>query len=198
MRRRRVDYVLLKCSGRGLRQPRSGMSRLHWIETRVAGRIAIMARPRADAWLEAEINEWKNAGVDVAVSLLENEEVSDLGLQREAELCRSRGIGFISFPIPDRGLPESRREASQIAHSLAAGLRDGRSIAIHCRAGIGRSSEIATCALICCGIEAEEALAQIRASRGLIVPDTDAQREWVVAFGHMQRDEVPPGGRSGR
>ncbi|MCP3396937.1 hypothetical protein NLM25_07495 [Bradyrhizobium sp. CCGB01] len=85
------------------------------------------------------MNEWKNSGVDVVVSLLEHEEVSELGLQRDAELCRSNGIDFISFPIPDRGLPESRREASQIAHLLATGLRDGRSIAIHCRAGIGRS-----------------------------------------------------------
>jgi protein-tyrosine phosphatase len=163
------------------------MSRLHWIEIRAAGRIAIMARPRADEWLETEVNEWKNSGVDVVVSLLENEEISELGLQREAELCRSNGIDFISFPIPDRGLPESRREASQIAHSLAAGLRDGRSVAIHCRAGIGRSSVIAACALICSGIEAEEALAQIGAARGLIVPDTEEQRDWVVAFGNAQR-----------
>ncbi|MBC9879300.1 tyrosine protein phosphatase [Bradyrhizobium sp. INPA01-394B] len=109
------------------------------------------------------MNDWKNSGVDVVVSLLEQEEVSELGLKREAELCRSRGIDFISFPIPDRGLPESRREASKIAQSLAAGLRDGRSAAIHCRAGIGRSSVIAACVLICSGIEAEEALALIRA-----------------------------------
>jgi protein-tyrosine phosphatase len=151
-----------------------------------------MARPRADEWLEMEVNEWKNSGVDVVVSLLEHEEVSELGLQREAELCRSGGIDFISFPIPDRGLPESRREASQIAQLLAAGLRDGRSVAIHCRAGIGRSSVIAACVLICSGIEAEEALALIRASRGLIVPDTDEQRDWVVAFGNAQRSEVRP------
>jgi hypothetical protein len=58
--------------------------------------------------LEIELNEWKSSGVEVVVSLLENEEVSKFGLQREAELCRSHGIDFISFPIPDRGLPESR------------------------------------------------------------------------------------------
>jgi hypothetical protein len=96
----------------GFRQPEFGMSRLHWIEIGAAGRIAIMARPRADEWLETEVNEWKNSDVDVVVSLLEHEEVSELGLRREAELCRSKGIDFISFPIPDRGLPESRREAS--------------------------------------------------------------------------------------
>jgi protein-tyrosine phosphatase len=168
------------------------MSRLHWIAIQAPGRIAIMARPRAGDWLEMEINAWKSSGVDVVVSLLEHEEVAELGLQREAELCGSCGIDFMSFPIPDRGLPASRQEASRLARSLAAGLRDGRTIAIHCRAGIGRSSVIAACAMILSGSEAEEALALIAAARGLIVPDTDEQRDWVVAFGNAQRGEVPP------
>lgn len=119
------------------------MSRLHWIENQTVGRIAIMARPRADEWLEDEIRDWKDSGVDVIMSLLEHEEVVELGLQREAELCHSKGIDFISFAIPDRGLPESRRHAAKIAQLLAAQLRGGRSVAIHCRAGIGRSSVIA-------------------------------------------------------
>ncbi|MCP3465837.1 dual specificity protein phosphatase family protein [Bradyrhizobium sp. CCGUVB23] len=153
-----------------------------------------MARPRSDDWLDAEVNEWKRSGVDVVVSLLEHEEVYELGLQHEAELCRSSGIDFKSFPIPDRGLPDSRRAALQLAGPLAAGIRDGRSIAIHCRAGIGRSSVIAACVLICFGIEAEEALALIRASRGVIVPDTDQQRDWVVGFGDTLHDEMRPCG----
>lgn len=101
------------------------MSRLHWIEYPAAGRIAIMARPRADDWLELEVDAWKTAGIDLVVSLLEHEEVLELGLEREAGLCRSNGIDFVSFPIPDRGMPEFH-QASQIARDLAAGLRGGR------------------------------------------------------------------------
>jgi protein-tyrosine phosphatase len=98
------------------------------------------------AGLDAEVDGWKAAGVDVVVSLLEPSEVSELGLQREADLCRSRGIDFVSFPIPDRGAPEAD-QAAKMARVLAAQFRDGRSIAIHCRAGIGRSSIIAACTL---------------------------------------------------
>jgi protein-tyrosine phosphatase len=163
------------------------MSRLHWIENQTAGRIAIMARPRADDWLEMDIRDWKVSGIDVIVSLLEREEIVELGLRREAELCRSNGINFISFAIPDRGLPESRHAAAELAKSLATDLRNGRAVAIHCRAGIGRSSLIAACVLIYSGIEAEKALALIGSARGLIVPDTDEQRDWVIAFG----DEWP-------
>lgn len=162
------------------------MSRPHWIEMPAPGRIAIMARPRADDWLEAEIAEWKAIGLDRVVCLLEPEEVSELGLQREAEFCRASGIEFVSFPIADRGVPEIPH-AREIARSIAAGIADGRSIAIHCRAGIGRSSVIAACALICAGFGAEDAVALIRQARGLSVPDTEEQLDWIKAFGGAYR-----------
>jgi protein-tyrosine phosphatase len=168
------------------------MSRLHWVEFQGAGRLAIMARPRAGEWLELAVKEWKSSGVDFVVSLLEREEVSELGLQREADLCRTNEIEFMSFPIRDHGLPESRRDVLRVSHSLAAELRDGRSIAIHCRAGIGRSSVMAACALICCGVGALQALALISVVRGLSVPDTDEQRDWVLAFGEAYRGQGAP------
>lgn len=91
------------------------MSRLHWIE--MPGRLAIMARPRADDWLEVDVAEWKTSGVDLVVSLLERDEVSELGLQEEADLCWASGIEFISFPIPDRGVPEIQQALKIACHS---------------------------------------------------------------------------------
>jgi protein-tyrosine phosphatase len=148
--------------------------------------MAIMARPRADDWLDVDIAGWKASGLDMIISLLELEEVSDLGLRREAALCRASGIEFLSFPIPDRGVPEIP-DATKIAESIAAGIADGRPIAIHCRAGIGRSSIVAACAMICSGIEASDALSRIKEARGVSVPDTEAQRDWVLAFGRTYR-----------
>jgi protein-tyrosine phosphatase len=160
------------------------MSRLHWIE--MPGRLAIMARPRADDWLEVDVAEWKTSGVDMVVSLLEREEISDLGLQREAELCRASGIEFVSFPVPDRGVPEIR-QTLDVGRSIASAIADGRSVAVHCRAGIGRSCIVAACSMICSGIEANEALRLIGAARGVMVPDTEEQRDWIIAFGEMNR-----------
>jgi len=153
------------------------MSRLYWIDLRAAGRIAIMARPRAGDWLESEIDAWKNGGIDIVVSLLEQDEISELALQHEAALCRAQGIDFISCPIPDRGVPQSRPKILQLARPLVASVQDGRSLAIHCGAGIGRSSLMAACVLVCSGITADDAFELIRASRGLSVPDTDGQRD---------------------
>jgi hypothetical protein len=41
--------------------------------------------------------------------------------------------------------------------------------------------------MICSGIEANEALRLIRAARGVMVPDTEEQRDWIIAFGEMNR-----------
>ena len=157
------------------------MSRLHWIEG-VPGRLTIMARPRAGDWLEIDVAEWKSSGVDMVISLLEQEEVSELGLQREPELCGAIGIEFISFPIPDRGVPAISRDLRSLVRSIAGVVAGGRSVAVHCRAGIGRSSIIAACAMIALGMDAAEALVSIGQARGLSVPDAEQQREWVMAF----------------
>jgi protein-tyrosine phosphatase len=58
----------------------------------------------------------------------------------------------------------------------------GRTVVIHCRAGIGRSAVIAACALICSGQDVGTAFNEISRSRGVMVPDTDEQREWVASF----------------
>jgi len=59
----------------------------------------------------------------------------------------------------------------------------GKSTAIHCRAGIGRSSLMAAAVLISGGAEAAIALSVIEKARGLPIPDTHVQRAWVMALG---------------
>jgi len=153
-----------------------------WIHAPLIGRLAIMPRPRAGEWLDDEIIGWQMEGIDTVVSLLELAEISELGLEREAELSREHGIEFISFPIPDRGLPASLRDATALAQTMALQVREGKAVAIHCRAGIGRSSLIAAGVLICSGLSADDAFRLISIARGIDVPDTEAQREWVMAF----------------
>ena len=158
------------------------MSRLHWIDLPTPGRLAIAARPRGEDWLDDEIGIWAAEGVAVVVSLLEPAEIHDLGLQHEAALCTARGLTFLSFPIPDRGLPESRGAAVRLAQDLAVRLTDGETVLIHCRAGIGRSALMAACTMIGLGIDGAEAFDRIAAARGVDVPDTDEQRAWVVGM----------------
>lgn len=153
------------------------LSELYWIDASSVFKLAIMARPRSGDWLEDEIAHWRRSGVNVVVSLLEREEIDDLGLAMEAALCEDNGIQYLSFPIPDRDVPDDAAVAMRFAASIA---NKGAAIAIHCRAGIGRSSVMAAAVLISSGVEPSAALSAIQMARRLPIPDTDAQRDWVL------------------
>ncbi len=64
-----------------------------------------MARPRGGDWLADEICAWRNANVDVVVSLLTPAEQDELGLGDESSLCQDQQLVFRAFPISDRGIP---------------------------------------------------------------------------------------------
>ena len=138
-----------------------------------------MARPRAGDWLEDEVKNWAREGVRHVVSLLEADEVSDLELQSEPLICEQAGITFSSYPIVDRSLPRDRADALRFASGLAQSTDP---IAIHCRAGIGRSSLMAAAVLKVRGISPNVALELLSKARGMAVPDTDAQRQWILSL----------------
>jgi hypothetical protein len=155
---------------------------IYWVDLPIIGRLAVMPRPSAGDWLDEEVSGLRSEDVDIVVSLLEAEEVNEIGLREEERLCRSYGIEYISFPILDRGVPDSEQKAAALAQTLAARLGEGNAVVIHCRAGIGRSSLIAACILVCSRFDPEIAFDAISKARGLPVPDTDDQRNWVMAF----------------
>ncbi len=116
-------------------------TKIYWIvET-----IGIMPRPRGNEWLEDEIIAYKKQGAGVIVSLLEQHEITELGLRQEKELCEKYAIQFIHFPIPDRSLPPKSRQTEEFIHTLS---QLTTRVLIHCRMGIGRSTIIAASILL--------------------------------------------------
>jgi protein-tyrosine phosphatase len=144
-----------------------------------SGRLLIVPRPRGADWLADEVAAWRRAGVDVVVSLLTPEEYTDLGATGEEAACRANGIDFVSFPIPDRGVPESRKAALDLLHQLDVALSHGKTVAVHCRQGIGRSAIIAAGLLILSGFDADVAIRCVQDARGVAVPETAEQRDWL-------------------
>ena len=155
---------------------------LYWIEGPWQGRLAILPRPRGGDWLEDEVRGWRAAGVDVIVSLLTSDEVTDLDLAQERCLSQAHDIDFWQFPIIDRSVPTSRKATLEFVKKLAKLLAEGKSIAIHCRQGIGRSALMAGCLLVLFGIDPEAAFQRISEGRGCFVPETSEQRQWVMEF----------------
>lgn len=153
-----------------------------WVAGVPTGRLGILARPRGGDWLGDETAAWREAGVDFVVSLLEPEEASQLMLADEAAAAASSGVEFRAFPIPDRGVPASRESVADLAGDMMAALAEGRSVAVHCRQGIGRSGLIAGAILVAMGRDTGAALDAVANARGLDVPETIEQRRWLADF----------------
>lgn len=147
-----------------------------------SGKLWIAARPRGGDWIENEVNRWKSEGVSAVLSLLTTDEERDLELEREASVVRSRGIVFLSLPVPDRGIPSSESEFAQVVERLDSTLAAGRTVVVHCRQGIGRSGMAAACVLVLNGVEPAAAIARVSSARGLAVPETAPQREWIERY----------------
>lgn len=156
--------------------------RVHWVPEVKPGRLGIMPRPRPGPGLRDEIAAWRRDGVDTVVSLLEEFEMRELDLADEPSLCRAANIHFISYPIQDRGVPASLEKTCRLVARIAALVNGGSSVAIHCRAGIGRSSLIAGCVLLRLGFGHDEIFPMLSRARGMIVPDTMAQIDWLASF----------------
>jgi len=76
-------------------------AQVYWIDGPWPGRLGIVPRPRGGDWLDDEIRSWKDAGLDVVVSLLMPDEATELDLEQEAQVCKNHAIEFLSFGIPD-------------------------------------------------------------------------------------------------
>jgi protein-tyrosine phosphatase len=167
---------------------------LHVIAWPGPGRLATMAHPRGGDWLADEMAGLAAAGVDVLVSALTWDEDHRLGLLEAPGAAKAAGIEYVSFPIADRGVPQSDHPAAALDRAegcldvvalgirLAAHVRAGRFVVTHCFAGIGRATLLACATLVMLGVGPERALDLVADARGLPVPDTLAQRDWLYQF----------------
>ena len=158
-------------------------TKIFWIEEFNNGAaVGIMPRPRGEDWLEDEIKRFELNGVQTIVSLLEPNETTELGLKGEESFCRKYNINFINYPVPDRGLPKDQLTVNRFIDGLKGKIDKGQRMVIHCRMGIGRSSMIAAAVLLKNGMKADKIFNQISHIRGLKVPDTDDQIDWLRRF----------------
>ena len=147
-------------------------------------RIAIVARPRGNDWLCQEISALSHEGIEILVSMLTSEETEELGLNHESAECAAAGISFVNLAIPDRSVPSDRTAFLRSVEDLATRVREGRYLAVHCRASIGRSSVLAASILIRLGWDAKTAFDAVESARGCSVPDTREQKQWVISNVH--------------
>jgi protein-tyrosine phosphatase len=154
------------------------LTRQYWITEY----LATQPRPAGGENLPTEIEAWAKQDIKIVVSLLTPSENKELGLEQEQRICEEKGITFLCFPIEDLQLPESFLAIKKLAEMLQNTLSEAQKVIIHCRAGIGRATILASCVLIVSGFSAQKALNTIGQARGVTVPDTQAQKAWIEKF----------------
>jgi len=152
---------------------------LYWLDGPWPGKLALAARPRGGDWLRDDLANWKRAGIDQVLSLLTPEEERDLGVRDEPVETKAQGMKFDSLPIPDRQIPRSESTLAEALEKVNDALAAGKNVVVHCRQGIGRSGLVAACLLVKNGMSPGAAVEAVSAARGLTIPETTEQREWI-------------------
>ena len=147
----------------------------YWITTQ----LAIVPKPQGGPLLHAEMLTLRKAGIDLVVSMLQQDEARALDLAAEEVSAHKSGLLFLNFPVPDGGVPPELQTFKAFLETLEEQIAKGRRVGVHCHGCIGRSAVVAASLLIRSGIPPESAWLQVETARGCPVPGTKEQLDWV-------------------
>lgn len=154
--------------------------------------MVLVSRPRGGGWLEDDLAYLVAEGVSVLVSALETREAEELDLTSESDVALKSGLRFISFAFPDRGVPPDPEDFRALCRELWGSIEERDVVAVHCRLSVGRAPMIAIGTLMAGGVEFEAAVDAVSSARGMPVPETTGQREWLASKLRGGTWQAPP------
>jgi ADP-ribosylglycohydrolase len=168
---------------------RAPLPNSHWIEH---GRLLAGEHPSGpdEKTTRRRLAKLLAAGIDCFIDLTDPHEFESY----QPLLAALRGgedVQYLRRPIRDHGLPKSQAAMQEILDAVVRALAEGRSVYLHCRAGIGRTNLVAGCWLASRGAGGEAALAQLnqawrgnkRSRNWPRIPETDEQADYVRRWG---------------
>ncbi len=143
---------------------------------RVRGRIGMTLAPgkhdpvaATGAWsrdLDIDLMRLRDPfGADVLVTLLEEHEFELLCIPDLRRRAEALGIESLWLPMPDSYVPRSMAELGELVHDIVDHLRQGETVVVHCRGGLGRTGLVVASVLISFGIKPAAAISTVRAAR---------------------------------
>ena len=137
-----------------------------------------------DTSVAAALDTLQAAGAEAVITLMPAEELARNAASELPQLCAERGLEWFHLPVADEQVPLAdfdqawARSAARINDLLAA----GKSLAIHCKGGSGRTGLIAARILIEQGVPRQAAIARVQALRPKAIQHP-AHAGWIGRFG---------------
>ena len=113
-------------------------------------------------------NVWQSylsENINLVIVLAEQQEYLVYAKRDLPEFYLSSGLDVLHIPVPDFGIPEDLPIWEQGLNRAAQTATDGKNVAVHCLAGIGRTGTFMAClAKENLGLSGEEAILWVRES----------------------------------
>ncbi len=146
-----------------------------------AGNLALCRMPGSVTELSADLQALVDIGASLVLTLTPLDELVASGAGALPQDLAAQGISWRHLPIGDFGTPEPSQvnDWDALSRDLHARLDRGETVAIHCRAGLGRTGMIALRLMTERGEGPDTALTRLRGTRPGSVERT-AQFEWAT------------------
>ena len=95
-----------------------------------------------------QVNLWQSyqeEEIDLVVVLTESQEYLVYARRDLLDFYRSQGLDVLHVPVPDFGIPDDLVLWEKSLNTVAQAGREGKNIAVHCLAGIGRTGIFLAC-----------------------------------------------------
>lgn len=133
-----------------------------------------------DRDLTMDVEAIRAWGASSVLTLIESHEFGLLSVKGLPDAVRAAGLVWHHAPIPDVSIPGPTFKAAwrTIGPRISEQLREGGSVVVHCRGGLGRAGMVAAMLLVTMGEEPRRAIERVRAVRPGAV-ETPEQEEYV-------------------
>eukprot|EP01023_Acetabularia_acetabulum_P048475 TRINITY_DN5125_c0_g1_i1.p2 TRINITY_DN5125_c0_g1~~TRINITY_DN5125_c0_g1_i1.p2 ORF type:complete len:210 (+),score=21.57 TRINITY_DN5125_c0_g1_i1:158-787(+) len=120
----------------------------------------------------------------IIVCLLGDYELRSLGVWNYDKQVQKAGMQLIKFPIIEMLAPISEEQTLVVIDNIIEHLKDGESVVMHCKGGVGRAGTIAACILLRLKLvsNAQDAIKLVRSRRCNFAIESQCQERFICQF----------------